>query len=58
VWPAVPSSKGGGAFGNCEDWILSSIERALREYRDADQYVMIVSYGSSNSKIQEMIQAW
>jgi hypothetical protein len=49
---------GGGAFGNREVWILSAIQRALREYRDADLNVMIVSYGSSNSRIQEMIQAW
>ncbi|MCP4509677.1 MAG: hypothetical protein GY826_25150 [Fuerstiella sp.] len=49
---------GGGAFGNREDWILSAIQRVLREYRDADLDVMIVSYGSSSSRIQEMIQAW
>jgi hypothetical protein len=49
---------GGGAFGNREVWILSAIQRALREYRDADLDVMIVSYGSSNSRIQKMVQAW
>ena len=49
---------GGGAFGNREDWILSAIQRVLREYRDADLDVMIVSYDSSSSRIQEIIQAW
>ena len=49
---------GGGAFGNREDWILSSIQRALREYRDFDLDVMFVSYGSTNPNIQKMMQAW
>mgnify|MGYP006928218457 CR=1 FL=1 len=46
---------GGGAFGNCEDWILSAIQRALHEYRDCGLDVMFVSYGTSNPSIQAMI---
>ncbi len=49
---------GGGAFGNREDWILSSIERALREYRDFDLDVKFVGYGSSNPSLQKMIKMW
>jgi hypothetical protein len=46
---------GGGAFGNETEWIITGIRRALNLYRDADLDVAIVSYGSSNSDVQELV---
>lgn len=46
---------GGGVFGNEEDWILGAIDRALGLYQHADLDVAIVSYGSSNPKVGELV---
>jgi hypothetical protein len=46
---------GGGAFGNETEWIITGIRRALNLYRDADLDAAIVSYGSSNSDVQELV---
>src|SRR5262245_26174970 len=46
---------GGGAFGNQSEWIIAGIHRALNLYRQADLDVAIVSYGSSNPYIQDLI---
>jgi hypothetical protein len=46
---------GGGAFGNQSDWISGALRRALNLYRDADLDVAIVSYGSSNSFVQDLV---
>lgn len=47
---------GGGAFGNDLRWILHAIDRAVRLYRNLDLDVAIVSYGSSNSKVRDLIR--
>ena len=49
---------GGGAFGNPTDWILDSIKRALNLYQDIDLDVAIVSYGSSKTSVQKLIESW
>jgi hypothetical protein len=46
---------GGGAFGNETEWIIAGIRRALNLYRDADLDVAIVSYGSSNPYVQDIV---
>jgi len=46
---------GGGAFGNEIDWIIVGILRALNLYKRADLDVAIVSYGSSNQNIRQVV---
>ena len=46
---------GGGVFGNETDWIIGAIRRALVLYKDANLDVAIVSYGSSKSCVQQLI---
>lgn len=47
---------GGGAFGNRDDWIFSAIDRALQRFSDVELDVAIVSYGSSQPRVQEMVK--
>src|SRR5436190_12127983 len=47
---------GGGAFGNRMDWIVEAMRRSFDLYRHADLDVAIVSYGTSNSRIRELVQ--
>lgn len=49
---------GGGAFGNESAWIIEGIHRALTLYKDVNLDVAIVSYGSSNHYIQQLVQQW
>jgi hypothetical protein len=46
---------GGGAFGNKTTWIIDAIRRSLNLYKDFGLDVVIVSYGSSNSYVQQLI---
>ena len=46
---------GGGAFGNETTWIIKGIERALNLYKDAALDISIVSYGSSNQYIKQLV---
>ena len=46
---------GGGAFGNETAWIIGGIQRALTLYKDAELDVAIVSYGSPNPYIQQLV---
>ncbi len=46
---------GGGAFGNDTDWITRAILRALHLYRKTGLQVQIVSYGSSNPEVLQLI---
>ena len=47
---------GGGAFGNQSNWIIGALRRALNLYRDTDLEVAIVSYGSSNPYVQDLVR--
>ena len=47
---------GGGAFGNKSNWIVESIERALRLYKDWSLDVAIISYGSSAWYVQQLVE--
>lgn len=47
---------GGGAFGNEITWIIDAIRRSLNFYKHIDLDVVIVSYGRSNSHIQELLR--
>ena len=46
---------GDGAFGNETAWIIGAIRRALKLYEDGDLDVAIVSYGSSNYHVQQLV---
>mgnify|MGYP005989902369 CR=1 FL=1 len=46
---------GGGAFGNELDWILDSIEMAIKKFKSFPLDVKIVSYERSNNKVQNLI---
>ena len=46
---------GGGAFGNEIDWILAGIQRALTLYKDVELDIAIVSYGSPNVYIHQLV---
>lgn len=46
---------GGGAFGNATDWIIGGIQRALDLYEHFDLDVAIVSYGSSNQCVRQLV---
>jgi hypothetical protein len=46
---------GGGAFGNESAWIIGAIKRALTLYKDVELDVAIVSYGSSNPELQQLL---
>lgn len=46
---------GGGAFGNETDWIIRGIQRALNLYKRIDLDVAIVSYGSSQRHVQQLV---
>jgi hypothetical protein len=46
---------GGGAFGNETAWIIGAIKRALRLYKDVELDVAIVSYGSPNPELQQLL---
>jgi len=43
---------GGGVFGNQPQWIFSAIARALKLFAASELSVKIVSFGSSNGKVQ------
>lgn len=42
---------GGGAFGNEEHWILESLQKVIRKYKNLPLDVRIVSYGRSNPSL-------
>lgn len=46
---------GGGVFGNEADWIIRAMRRALDLYRHAGLDAAIVSYGSSNQQVRELV---
>ncbi len=45
---------GGGAFGNDINWIINAIKRALSLYQNTKLDVAIVSYRSSNAKVEKL----
>jgi len=49
---------GGGAFGNKTSWIMESIARALKLYKNIDLDVAIVSYGSSKPFVQNLVESF
>lgn len=46
---------GGGAFGNELGWITSAIRRSLTQYHDCGLDIAIVSYGRSQSCVQQLV---
>jgi hypothetical protein len=46
---------GGGAFGNETAWIIAGVRRALTLYSNVDLDVAIVSYGSPNPDVQQLM---
>jgi hypothetical protein len=49
---------GGGAFGNENQWIISSIQRTLDLYKHVDLDVLIVSYHSSNQYFRKLVDRY
>lgn len=47
---------GGGAFGNKEDWIFESLQRAIRKFKNTPLDIKIVSYGESNPDLLACIE--
>lgn len=48
---------GGGVFGNKSEWIFDAIGLALSRFAKVPLDVKIVSYGASNSQVQDFIAA-
>ena len=46
---------GGGAFGNETNWIVDAIERSLNLNKHVDLDVAIVSYGSSQESVRQLM---
>lgn len=46
---------GGGAFGNEEHWILESLQKAIRKFKNVPLDIRIVSYGKSNPNLMKCI---
>ena len=46
---------GGGAFGNRFEWIVDSLLRGLRMYRDAGLRVVVVSYRKADERVAKLI---
>ena len=46
---------GGGVFGKEVDWITGAIQRALTLYRHTELEIAIVSYGSSQPSVQQLV---
>jgi hypothetical protein len=47
---------GGGAFGNEEYWILESMQKAIRKFKNVPLDIKIVSYGKSNLNLKRYIE--
>ncbi|GGG12087.1 hypothetical protein GCM10011344_10940 [Dokdonia pacifica] len=47
---------GGGAFGNETDWIIESLHKAILKCKDMPLNVQIVSYGSSQTAVRDLIK--
>ncbi|WP_417884773.1 hypothetical protein [Zunongwangia sp.] len=46
---------GGGAFGNEEYWILESLQKAIRKFKNIPLDIKVVSYGKSNPNLIKSI---
>ena len=46
---------GGGAFGNEIEWITDSLLSTINKFKNTPLEIGIVSYGSSNQKVKELI---
>ncbi len=46
---------GGGAFGNEEHWIVESMLKALRKFKNTPLDVKVVSYGQSNEYLKQAL---
>ncbi len=46
---------GGGAFGNEEYWILESLQKAIRKFKNVPLDVRVVSYGQSNPNLKRCL---
>jgi len=46
---------GGGVFGNEIEWVLAAIKRVLNLYQNVGLDVVIVSYGSSNPQVRQLV---
>ncbi|NMM50788.1 hypothetical protein [Marinigracilibium pacificum] len=47
---------GGGAFGNEIEWIIDSLSKALSKFKNTPLEIGIISYGSSNYNVRELIK--
>jgi hypothetical protein len=47
---------GGGVFGNKHEWIFDAIRKSISKFSKTPLDVKIVSYGSSNSQVQQFLR--
>lgn len=47
---------GGGVFGNKIDWIVDSLKRALKRYKNWNLEIAIVSHGRSKPQIKQLVE--
>jgi hypothetical protein len=47
---------GGGVFGNRTEWIFSAMNKAISKFSKTPLDVKIVSFGSSNSQVQDFLK--
>lgn len=48
---------GGGAFGNKSEWIFDAIKKSIFKFSNTPLDIRIVSYGSSNLRVRELIES-
>lgn len=48
---------GGGAFGNEREWIFDAIEKAVRVFANSPLNVSLISYGSSNPGVGNLVES-
>ncbi len=47
---------GGGVFENPQEWIISAIRKAAVKFRKVPLDIKIVSYGSSNPLVRDLVE--
>ncbi|WP_251923512.1 hypothetical protein [Salinibacter ruber] len=61
-WTTYLTLLGGGAFGNCPEWIIGAIRRALNACRECllewPLDVAIVSYGQPDPDVSRLVSDW
>ncbi len=57
-WTTYLTLLGGGAFGNCPEWIIGAVRRGLDACREWPLDVAIVSYGQPDPDVSRLVSDW